>query len=73
MNSFLVDLHGILAPMLGVTDELPEPFVDGSCFQWRHFSEGKYQVYAKGLYHIAECNSPQMAELVCKALNKATK
>jgi hypothetical protein len=73
MNSFLVDLHGIIAPMLGVGDDLPEPFVDGTCFQWREFGKDKYQVYAKGLIHVAECQTPQMAELVCKALNKATK
>ena len=50
-----------------------ELFTDGKRFHSRPYgprvSENKHQVFAVGLEHIAECETEEVAQMVCDALN----
>lgn len=52
------------------------PRGSGQIFEWRVYGTEyvpRYQVYAPGLVHVAECRTEELAALVCDALNAQPK
>jgi len=45
-----------------------QPFADGQYFHKRDLNGG-HQVYMQGLLHVCQCDSPNIAALICEAMD----